>query len=188
MVRLKYIRKHLVHYFGHFLSQNGSNWASLAPNFAFAHNTSVNTATGSTPYKIVFGLKPELSLSLKLGLMRDTRKLCHFDFCEGLPLHSYNISQTNTSPNRLLHKCPSPSFFTLKNQFKRLYAETYRVSKEITDKANELRHKHNLGKELQVGQKFLPEIFIKELENPKKTVFSPFRPIHVCPEDYKYHI
>ena len=83
--------------FCHFCQKNGSNWASWAPKFAFALNTSVNTATGSTPYEIIFGSKPQIALSLKLGLMRDTRKLCHSDFCEGLPPHSHNLSQTNTS-------------------------------------------------------------------------------------------
>ena len=154
--------------FRHFLSKNGSNWASLAPKFAFAHNTSVNTATGCTPYEIIFGSKPQIPLSLKLGLMRDTKKLCHSEFCEGLPPHSHNRSQTNTSLDRLLHKCPSPSFFTRENQLKRLYAETYRVSRKTTDKANEYRNKHKLGKELQVGQKVLRENFTKELNKSKK--------------------
>ena len=84
--------KHLTQYFRHFLSKNGSNWASFPPKFAFAHITSVNTATGSTPYEIIFGSKPQIPLSLKLGLMRDTRKLCHSEFCEGLPPHSHDFS------------------------------------------------------------------------------------------------
>ena len=160
--------KHLTQKFHHFLPKNGSNWASLAPKFAFAHNTSVNTATGSTTYEIIFGSKPQIPLSLKLGLMRDTRKLCHSDFCEGLPPHSHTISQTNTSIDRLLHKYPPPSSFTRKNQFKRLYAKTYRVPREATDKANEYRSKHKLGKELQVGQKVIRENFTKELNKSKK--------------------
>ena len=140
----------------------------MAPKFAFAHNISVNTSTGSTPYEIIFGSKPQKPLSLKLGLMRDTRKLCHSEFCEGLPPHSHDLSQTNTSPDRLLQKCPSPSFLTRANQFKRLYAETYHVSRETTDKANEYRNKPKLGKELQVGQKVLRENFTKELNESKK--------------------
>ena len=160
--------KHLTQYFRHFLSKNGSNWATLAPKFAFAHNTSVNTATGSTPYEIIFGSKPQIPLSLKLGLMRDTRKRCQSEFCEGLPPHAHDLSQINTSLDRLLHKCPSPSFFTRENRFKRLYAETYRVSRETTDKANAHRNKHKLGKELQIGQKVLRENFNKELNKSKK--------------------
>ena len=160
--------KPLTQFFGHFLSKNSSNWASLAPEFAFAHNTSVNTATGSTPYEIIFGSKPQIPLSLKLGLMRDTRKLCHSDFCEGLPPHSHIDSQKNTSLDRLLHKCPPLSSFTRENQFKRLYAETYRASRETTDKAKECRNKHKVGKELQVGQKVLRENFTKELNKSRK--------------------
>ena len=68
----------------------------------------------------------------------------------------------------MLHKCPSPSFFTRENQFKRLYTETYRVLRETTDKANEYRNKHKLGKELQVGQKILRENFTKKLNKSKK--------------------
>ena len=140
----------------------------MAPKFAFAHNTSVNSATGSAPYEIIFGSKPQIPPSLKLGLMRDTRKLCHSEFCEGLPLHSHDLSQTNTSLHRLLHNCPSACFFTRENQIKRLYAETYLVSRETTDKANEYRNKHKLRKELQVGQKVLRDNFTKELNKSKK--------------------
>ena len=118
----------------------------MASKYAFAHNTSVNTATGSTPYEVIFGTKPQIPHCFKLGLMRDETKLCHFNFCDGLHPHSHNLSQTNTSHDRLLHKCPSHSFSTRVNQFKRFYAETYRVSRETTDKANENRNKNKLGK------------------------------------------
>ena len=46
--------KNLIQFFCHFLSKNGSNWALFRPKIAFAHNTSANTATGSTPYEFVF--------------------------------------------------------------------------------------------------------------------------------------
>ena len=49
-----------------------------------------------------------------------------------------------------------------------MYAETYRVSRETTDKANEYRNKHKLGKELHVGQKVFGEKFTKELNKSKK--------------------
>ena len=160
---------HLTQYFRQFLSKNSSNWASLI--LASAHITGVNTGTDSTPYEIILGSKHQIPLSLKLGLMRDTRRLCHSDFCERLHPHSHTLSQTNTSLDRLLHKCPSPIFFTHENQFKRLYAETYRVSRETTDKANGYKNKHKLGKELQVVQKFLRENFTKELNKSKKLFF-----------------
>ena len=103
---------YLTLYFCHFSSKNGSNWASLAQKLAFAQNTSVNTATGSTHYEIVIVSKPQIPLSLKLALMRVTRKICHSDFCEWFHPHPHISSQTNTSLNRLLQNCPSPSFFT----------------------------------------------------------------------------
>ena len=118
----------------------------MASKYAFARNTSENTATGSTPYEVIFGTKPQLPHSFKLGVMKDTTKLCHSDLCDGLHPHSHNLSQTNTSLERMLRKCPSPSFFTRVNQFKRLYADTYRVSRETTAKANENRNKDKLGK------------------------------------------
>ena len=49
-----------------------------------------------------------------------------------------------------------------------MYAETYRLSRETTDKANEKRNQHKLGKELQVGQQLLLEKFTKELNESKK--------------------
>ena len=42
-------KKHLSRYFRCYLSEAGNNWAKLAFQFAFAHNTSVNSSTGTTP-------------------------------------------------------------------------------------------------------------------------------------------
>ena len=41
--------QHIACYWRSFLNDAGTNWASLAPKFAFAHNTSVNYTTGKTP-------------------------------------------------------------------------------------------------------------------------------------------
>ena len=58
--------KHLSRYFRYYLSEAGNNWAKLACQFAFAHNTSVNSSPGTTPYEVVFGFKPKIPISLKL--------------------------------------------------------------------------------------------------------------------------
>ena len=42
--------QHIARYWRDFLNDAGNNWSSLAPKFAFAHNTSVNYTTGKTPY------------------------------------------------------------------------------------------------------------------------------------------
>ena len=52
--------QHIARYWRNFLNDAGNNWSSLAPKFAFAHNTSVNFTTGKTPYEIVFGTKPQI--------------------------------------------------------------------------------------------------------------------------------
>ena len=63
-----------------------ANWSS-APNFAFADNTSVIYTTGKKPYEIVFGTKPQIPMSLKLGLYRNKHNICCSEFCKDLPSH-----------------------------------------------------------------------------------------------------
>ena len=58
--------KHLGRYSCCYLSQAGNNWAKL---FAFAHNTSVCSNIGTTPYEVVFVFKSQ-RISLKFGLVR----------------------------------------------------------------------------------------------------------------------
>ena len=77
--------QHIARYWRSFLNDAGSNWASLAPKFAFAHNTNVIYTTGKTPYEIVFCAKPQIKMSVKLGLYRNKHKLCCSEFCKELP-------------------------------------------------------------------------------------------------------
>ena len=66
--------QHFARFWRSFSKDAGINWASFAPNFAFAHNTSVNYTTGKTPYEIVLGGKPQISRSVKLRFYRNTHK------------------------------------------------------------------------------------------------------------------
>ena len=43
--------QHIARYWRNFLNNAGKNWSSLAPKFAFAHNTTVTYTTGKTPYE-----------------------------------------------------------------------------------------------------------------------------------------
>ena len=71
------------------MNQSGNNWSKLASKFAFAHNTSVNYTTGQTPYEIrFFGTKPQVPMTLKLGLLRDKDKQGKYEFCDGLQSHT----------------------------------------------------------------------------------------------------
>ena len=82
--------QHIARYWRNFLKDAGNNWPSLAPKLAFAHNTSVNYTTGRTPFESVFGTKPQIPMSLKLGLYRSKHKLCCSEFCKDLPSHSHS--------------------------------------------------------------------------------------------------
>ena len=82
--------QHFARYWRNFLDDAGNNWSSLAPKFAFAHNTSVNYTTGKTPYEFVFGTKPQIPMSLRLVLHRNKHKLCCSKFFENLPSHSHS--------------------------------------------------------------------------------------------------
>ena len=78
--------KHLGAHFRIFLEQARGKWDKLAPKIAFSHNTVPNASTGILPYEIVFGQKPQIPLSLKLGLLRNSQLTCSSEFCKDLPI------------------------------------------------------------------------------------------------------
>ena len=89
----------IARYWRVFLNDAGTNWASLAPKFASAHNTCVNYTTGKTPYEIVFGAKPQIPMSVKLRHYRNKHKLFCSEFCTDLPPHTHD---ENSTKNELL--------------------------------------------------------------------------------------
>ena len=95
--------QHIARYWRNFLNDVGTDWSSLAPKFAFVHNFSMNYTTGKTPYEIVSETKPQIPMSLKLGLYRNKHKLCCSEFCKDLPSHSHSeISMKNQLLDNLL--------------------------------------------------------------------------------------
>lgn len=161
--------KHLGRYFRQFLSDSGSNWSELASKFSFAHNTTVNYGTGLTPYEILFGQKPHVPLSLKLGLSRTVDLNCSSPFCEGLPLHQHSSTFTeNNAINPLLLKNSSSNLLKRENQFKTIYANAYKKSMETTDRSHYYRNRYKLAKPLKLGQKVLLENHSQPLDKSKK--------------------
>ena len=77
--------QHIARYWRNFLNDAGTNWSSLAPKFAFAHNTSVNYTTGKTPYEKNFGTKPQIPMSLNLGLYRKKTNIVARNFVRTCP-------------------------------------------------------------------------------------------------------
>ena len=88
--KLKIQNKHLTNNLKHFISKSGSNWSDYTRKIAFLHNTAVIYSRGYAPYEILFGTKPQIPLSLKLGLLRDNQKKCTSEYCSNLTPHSHS--------------------------------------------------------------------------------------------------
>ena len=145
-------KKNLENSLRSFINDTRSNWASLTNKFAFAHNTAINYSTRYTPYQIIFGIKPQIPISPKLGLLRDNRRNCISEYCKDLPLH-----------NRL-----SSTVLQRENEFKNIYSKTYTRCRQITNKAHEHRNRFKLGKPIKIGRKVLLENYAKGLLKSKK--------------------
>ena len=127
--------QHLTRYWRNFMNQSGNKWSKLASKFAFAHNTSVIYTTGQTPYEIVFGTKPQIPMTLKLGLLRDKDKQCKSEFCDGLQSHTHSEnSLPNISLNRLLQPQLSDELLKRENEFKRIYSQPIRDVAKLRQK------------------------------------------------------
>ena len=161
--------QHLTRYWRNFMNQSGNNWSKLTSKFAFAHNTSVNYTTGQTPYEIVFGTKPQVPMTLKLGLLRDKDKQCKSEFCDGLQPHTHSEnSLPNNSLNRLLRPQLSDELLKRENEFKRIYSSTYQRCRQITSKAHEHRNRYKLGRPISTGQKVFLENHAQDLTRSQK--------------------
>ena len=118
--------RHIARYWRNFPNDAGNNWSSLAPKFAFAHNTSVNYTTGKTPYETVFGTKRQVPIPLKLGLYRNKHKLCCSNFCKDLPSHSHSEnSLKNELLDNLLQPQLSQALLEREQTFKQIYSSTF---------------------------------------------------------------
>ena len=150
--------KHLSRYFRCYLSEAGNNWAKLACQFAFAHNTSVNSSTGTTPYEAVFGFRPQIPKSLKLGLVRDDNELCQSEFCKSLPSHTHiNKATIDLCIDSLLSSKCSMDLTNRETQFKNIYRKVYRKVREAIHRSLSHRNKYKLAKPIRVGRKLLLE-------------------------------
>ena len=172
--------QHIARYWRSFLNAAGKNWSSLAPKFAFAHNTSVNYTTGKTPYEIVFGTKHQIPMSLKLGLYRNKHKLCCSESCKDLPSHSH---RKNNLKNQLLDNLlrPQLSHALLEREldFKRIYSATFERCREQTARSNAYRNRFKLGHHSDIGQKILYENHRQDISKSQKLQQRQLRPLTV---------
>ena len=161
--------QHIARYWRNFLNDAGNNWSSLVPKFAFAHSTSVNYTTGRTPYEIVFGTKPQIPMSLKLGLYRKKYKLCCSEFCKDLPSHTQIESNLmNQLLDNLLRPQLSHALLERERDFKRIYSTTIERCREQTARSHAYRNRFKLGQHLEIGQKVLYENHRQDLSKSQK--------------------
>ena len=84
------------------------------------------TRLEKTPYEIVFGTKPQIPMSVKLGLYRNKHKLCCSIFYKDLPSHSHS---ENSLKNGLLDKLLQPqlsqALLERERNFKQIYSSTF---------------------------------------------------------------
>ena len=150
--------KHLGTHFRIFFDQAKGNWSDLAAKFAFTHNTTINAKTGLTPFEIVFRQKPQISISLKLGLLRNSELTCNSEFCASIPLHRHFLQTSSNKAIKPLVKLKiNTSLLIRENQFKHIYNTAYKKSLENNAKIHKYRNKYKLGKPLEIGQKVLME-------------------------------
>ena len=170
--------QHIPRYWRSFLNNCGTNWTPVAPKFDFADNTSVNCTTGKTPYEFVFGAKPQIPMSVKLGLYRNKHKLCCSEFCTDLlPLHTHD---ENSTKNELRQKLLRPQLFQAlldrERDFKQFYSSTFERCRERTARSHAYRNRFKLGHHLDVGQKNLYENHRQDLSKSQKLQQRRLRP------------
>ena len=148
--------KPLSRYFRRCLSETGHNRAKLACHFDFAHITSVNSSTGTTTYKTVFGLKPQITIFLKKGQVWIDSDICQSEFCQSSPNHTHRNKETSQSciENSLSSK-RSMDLINRETQFKNSYREVYRKVREANHRSLSYWNKYKFAKPLRVGEKIL---------------------------------
>ena len=161
--------QHIARDWRNFLNDAGNNWSSLAPKFAFPHNTSVNYTTGRTPYESVFGSKPQIHKSLKLALYRNKHELCCSKFFEDLLSHSQSEKNLkNELLDNLFQLQLSQALSERERTFKEFYSSTSERCREQTARSHAYRSRFKLGHHLEIGQKVLYENHKQDLTCSQK--------------------
>ena len=164
--------QHLGKYLRAFINENATNWADLASTFAYAVNTQILTHLGKTPYEILFGVKPQVPISLRLGTLRNQQKLCcpkPGSFCENLPPHKHeDESLIAENVRKLIKPNVSADLLQRENDFKQIYTSVYEKNLIAQERDNKYRSKFNVAKMLKVGAQVLVENNTKPTDRSKK--------------------
>ena len=117
----------------------------------------------------MFGTKPQIPMSLKLGLYRNKHKICCSDFCKDLPPRSQSENNLkNQLLDNLLRPQLSHALLEREREFKRIYSATFEICREQTARSHAYRNRFKLGQHLEVGQKVLYENHRQDLSKSQK--------------------
>ena len=161
--------QHIDRYWRNFLNDAGNNWSSLAPKFAFAHNTTVNYTTGRTPWEIVFGTKAQIPMTLKFGPYRNKRKPCCSEFCKDLSSQSHSENNLKNQPLDKLFRPQLPhGLLEGERDFERIYSATFERYRKQTARLHAYRNRFKLGHQLEIEQKVLHQNHRQDLSKNQK--------------------
>ena len=117
----------------------------------------------------MFGIKPQIPISLKLGLFRDNDKRCISEYCTGLSPHVRSEESVKIEKiDKLLQNRISSEILKRENLFKIIYSNTYIHCRRVTNQAHYFRNQHKLGKPIKIGSKVLLENRSKPLLRSQK--------------------
>ena len=92
-----------------FLHKKTENCSTQVHMYAYAHNSQPLSELNLSPYKIVFHTIPKIPVNFELNLQRDTYRNCTSQYCQNLPLHTHDKSNSNPFFHKILSK-PIPQW------------------------------------------------------------------------------
>ena len=117
-----------------------------------SHTTQLSTIKLANPYEYVFATKPQIPMSLKLGLYPNKHKLCCSDFCMDLPSHSHTEnSLKNELMDNLLELQLSQVILERERTFEHIHSSTFERCREQTAQSHVYRNSFKPRHHLEVG-------------------------------------
>ena len=151
--QIKTQNQHIARFWRNTFNDAGNSWSSPAQTFAFAHNTSVNYKTGKTTFKTVLGTKPQIPMSLNLGLYRNKQELSHSESCKDFPPHSHSEINLKYQPlDTLLQPPLFISHLERQSDFNWIHSGTFERCGEQTAKSHAYRNWLKQEQHFKLGQ------------------------------------
>ena len=161
--------QHIARYWRSFLNNARTNWAFLAPKFAFAHHTSVIIQLVKHPTKSFLVLNDNFPCLSKLELYRNKHKFCCSELYTDLPPHTHDENSTkNEILQKLLRPQLSQASLDLERKFKRINSYSFERCREQIAHSHAFRNRFKLGYHLDVGQNVLYENHRQDLSKSRK--------------------